>query len=88
MVWADEGYSSPLAAGASPPNCRLRIVAQPASSKAFAALPRRWVFERTFARFSCYHCLSIRGLKMTPLSSRAWVFVAMILLVRRRLQPT
>lgn len=87
VVGADGGYSGPLAAGAAPPGCRLHIVAKPAGVKTFAVLPRRWVVERTFAWLSCYRRLGTRDLETTPQSSRAWIFVAMIHLMCRRLQP-
>jgi transposase len=88
VVWADGGYSGPLAAGAAPPDCRLQLVAKPAGQKTFAVLPRRWVVERTFAWLSRYRRLGTRDLETTPQSSRAWIFVAMIHLMCRRLQPT
>jgi transposase len=87
VVWADGGYSGPLAAGAAPSGCRLEIVAKPVGSKAFAPLPRRWVVERTFAWLSRYRRLGTRDLETTPQSSRAWIFVAMIHLMCRRLYP-
>ena len=87
VVWADGGYSGPLAAGAAPSGCRLQIVAKLAGQKTFAALPRRWVVERTFAWLSRYRRLGTRDLETTPQSSRAWILVAMIHLMCRRLQP-
>ena len=87
VVWADGGYSGPLAAGAAPPSCQLLIVAKPVGQKTFAVLPRRWVVERTFAWLSCYRRLGTRDLETTPQSSRAWVFAAMIHLMCRRLHP-
>lgn len=87
VVWADGGYSGPLAASAAPPGCRLEIVPRPAGSKTFAALPRRWIVERTFAWLSRYRRLGTRDLETTPQSSRAWIFVAMIHLMCRRLHP-
>ena len=87
LVWADGGYSGPLVAGAAPTDCQVRIVAKPAGNKTFTALPRRWVVERTFAWLSHYRRLGTRDLETTPHSSRAWIFVAMIHLMCRRLQP-
>lgn len=86
-VWADGGYSGPLVASAAPAGCQVVIVAKPAGSKTFTALPRRWVVERTFAWLSRYRRLGTRDLESTPRSSRAWVFIAMIHLMCRRLQP-
>lgn len=88
VVWADGGYSGPLAAGAAPPGCQLRIVPKPAGAKTFAVLPRRWVVERPFAWLSRYRRLGTRDLETMPQSSRAWILVAMIHLMTRRLHPT
>ena len=87
VVWADGGYSGPLVAGAAPSGCRLVLVPKPAGQKTFAALPRRWVVERTFAWLSRYRRLGTRDLEATPQSSRAWVLLAMIHLMTRRLHP-
>jgi len=84
-IWAEGGYSGLLAAAAALAGCPLLIVAKPAGQKSFAVLPRRWVVERTFAWFSRYRRLGTRDWETTPQSSRAWVFVAMIHLMCRRL---
>ncbi|TGE14970.1 IS4/IS5 family transposase [Hymenobacter elongatus] len=86
-VWADGGYSGPLVAGAAPDGCQVLIVAKPAGSKTFTALPRRWVVDRTFAWLSHNRRLGTRDLETTPQSSRAWIFVAIIHLMCRRLHP-
>lgn len=88
VVWADGGDSGPLAAGAAPSGCRLPIVPKPAGQKTFAALPRRWVVERTFAWLRCYRRLGTHDLETTSQSSRAWILLAMIHLMARRLHPT
>ena len=88
VVWADGGYSGTLAAGAAPPGCRLQIVPKSTGQKTFAALPRRWVVERTFAWLSRYRRLGTRDLETTPQSSRVWILVPMIHLMCRRLHPT
>jgi transposase len=88
VVWADGGYSGPLVAAAAPTGCQVLIVTKPTGSKLFTALPRRWVVERTFAWLSRYRRLGTRDLETTSQSSRAWVFVAMIHLMTRRLLPT
>jgi putative transposase len=87
-VWADGGYSGPLAAAAAPPGCQLLIVHKPAGQKTFAVLPRRWVVERTVAWLSHYRRLGTRDWEHTAQSSRAWIFVAMIHLMCRRLHRT
>ena len=87
VVWADGGYSGPLVGGAAPTGCQVVIVAKPPARKTFSVLPRRWVVERTFAWLSRYRRLGTRDLETTPQSSRAWIFVAMIHLMARRLHP-
>ena len=87
-IWADGGYSGPLASAAAPAGCQLLIVAKPTGMKRFAVRPRRWVVERTFAWLSCYRRLGTRDWEATPPSRRAWILVAMIHLMCRRLhQP-
>ncbi|UOG74335.1 hypothetical protein MTX78_19730 [Hymenobacter tibetensis] len=87
VVWADGGYSGPPAARAAPFGCRLQMVAKPAGQKPFAALPRRWEVERAFAWLSRYRRLGTRYLEPIPQNSCAWIFVAVIHLMCRRLQP-
>lgn len=87
VVWADGGYSGPLVAAAAPAGCQVLIVSKPAGSKTFTALPRRWVVERTFAWLSRYRRLGTRDLETSAYSSRAWIFIAMIHLMTRRLHP-
>jgi len=87
-IWADGGYRGPLVAAAAPPGCQLLIVPKPIGQKTFAVLPRRWVVERTFAWLSRYRRLGTRDWEATPQSSRAWIFVAMIHLMCRRLHRT
>ena len=87
MVWANGGYSGPFAAGAALLGYRLVIVPKPAGRKAVAALPRRWVVERTFAWLSRSRRLGTRDLETTPQSSRAGIFLALILLMCRRVYP-
>jgi transposase len=92
-VWADGGYRGSLAAAAAPPGCQLLIVHKlighkPIGQKTFAVLPRRWVVERTFAWLSRYRRLGTRDWEATAQSSRAWIFVAMIHLMCRRLHRT
>lgn len=85
VVWVDGGYSGPLVAGAAPAGCQVLVASKLAGSKMFTPLPRRWVVERTFAWLSRYRRLGTRDLETTPQSSRAWIFVAMIHLMTRRL---
>ena len=50
----------------------------------FVRLPRRWVVERTFAWLGRARRLS-KDYEQNPRSSEAWLYLAMIGLMRRRL---
>jgi putative transposase len=54
----------------------------------FHVLPRRWVVERTFAWLSTWRRLS-KDYELLPSSEEAWICVAMITILLRRLaRPT
>ena len=87
IIWADAGY-----AGALIEWCRehggwlLEIVRRPWGHKQFKVLPRRWVVERTFAWLGKYRRLS-KDYEALPQTTEAWIYVAMIHLMLRRLNP-
>ena len=64
----------------------LEVVKRPDKAKGFVVLPRRWVVERTLAWLSKYRRLS-KDYEETPQSSEAWIRIAMIHLMVRRLAP-
>jgi len=55
--------------------------------KGFVVLPRRWVVERTFAWLTQSRRLS-KDYEFLPESSQAWIYLAMIRLMIRRLAPS
>lgn len=65
---------------------KLEIVERPPGQKGFSVLPRRWVVERTFAWLGKHRRLS-KEYDELPESSLAWIHLAMIRLMVRRLQP-
>ncbi len=65
----------------------LEIVKRPTDAKGFVLLPRRWVVERTFAWLSKFRRLS-KDYEEKPASSEAWIYLAMIHIMGRRLHPT
>ena len=73
-VWALTGWA-------------LEIVKRPRDSHHFQVLPRRWVVERTFAWFSRCRRLS-KDYEALSDTTEAWIHIAMIHLMLRRLAPT
>ena len=88
LIWADGGYRGMLSGWAQERlGCRLEIVPRQAGQRGFAALPRRWVVERTFGWLGRQRRLS-KDCEALPASSAAWVQVAMSRLMLRRLART
>ena len=73
-VWALTGWA-------------LEIVKRPRDSHHFQVLPRRWVVERTFAWLSRCRRLS-KDYEALSDTTEAWIHIAMIHLMLRRLAPT
>ncbi len=87
LLWADGNYAGQLTDWVRE-KCGwvLEIVKRPAEAKGFQLLPRRWVVERTFAWLGRYRRLS-KDYEATTASSEAWITIAMIHLMLRRLEP-
>jgi putative transposase len=64
----------------------LEIVQRPQGQKGFSVLPKRWIVERTFAWLGRNRRLSKDYERLTP-SSEAWIYLAMIGVMIRRLRP-
>lgn len=62
----------------------LEIVEKPKAQKGFVVVKKRWVVERTFAWLGKCRRLS-KDYEQNPRSSEAWVYLAMIGLMVRRL---
>ena len=88
-VFADAGFESgPLARWLQEHSgWRLEIVKRSPSQVGFAVQPKRWVVERTFAWLGRNRRLS-KDYEETVQSSEAWILVAMIRLVLRRLSKS
>jgi len=85
LVWADGIYDrivAWVAAWRAAQPIRLEIVRRIAPG--FVVLPRRWVVERTFAWLGRCRRLS-KDYEQTTTSSEAWIKLAMIHLMARRL---
>ena len=88
LIWADGGYAGQLVEWARTfGGWLLEIVKRPPDSHQFQVLPRRWVVERTSAWLGRCRRLS-KDYEELPQTSEAWVQIAMIHLMLRRLRPT
>ncbi len=88
LVWADAGYAGKLIEWVwALTGWALEIVKRPRDSHHFQVLPRRWVVERTFAWLSRCRRLS-KDYEALSETTEAWIHIAMIHLMLRRLAPT
>lgn len=88
LVWADGGYRGQLVQWTMAV-CKwvLEIVKRTDDVKGFTVLPRRWVVERSLAWYTRCRRLTrdFEGLEET---TEAWVYLASIRLMLRRLEPS
>jgi transposase len=85
-VFADRIYRGPQLQQAVAP-CgpwTIQIVERPPGVKGFRLLPRRWVVERSFAWFGRSRRLA-KDFEATTASATAWLFLANLRLLSRRL---
>ncbi|RWI57090.1 MAG: LacI family DNA-binding transcriptional regulator [Mesorhizobium sp.] len=85
-VFADGGYAGPKLRGALQKigKFTMEIVKRSDSAKGFEVLPRRWVVERTFAWLGRCRRLA-KDFERSIESAQAWVFIANIRMLTRRL---
>jgi putative transposase len=69
------------------PKWTIEIVTRSQSMETFKAEPRRWFVERIFAWFGCNRRLA-KDFEATIASAQAWVLIASIRLLYRRLART
>jgi putative transposase len=85
LIWADGGYSGRLVKWvAAFAGWVLEIVKRSDDVKGFVVLPHRWIVERTFAWLMKYRRLA-KDYEETSASAEAWIRLAMIQLMSRRL---
>lgn len=85
LIWADGGYRGALVAWTEEVlGWKLEIVEKPEGQVGFQILPKRWVVERTFAWLVRQRRLA-RDYERLPETSEAFIYVAMIRLMVRRL---
>lgn len=87
LIWADGGYAGQLVQWARQlGGWLLEIVKRSDDVKGFVVLPHRWIVERTFAWLGKYRRLSKDYEELTD-TSEAFIHVAMIHVMLRRLKP-
>jgi putative transposase len=86
MIWADSRYGCNELPTWVRAICGwvLEVVRRPAEAIGFVVLHRRWVIERTFAWLGRHRRLS-KDYERSPRVSEAWIRLAMIRLMLRRL---
>ena len=84
LIWADGNYAGRLVAWvAALAGWVLEIVKRSDDAQGFVLLPHRWIVERTFGWLSKYRRLA-KDYEETSASAEAWIRVAMIQLMARR----
>ena len=87
LIWADGGYAGKLIDWVKEVGgWILEIVKRSDDVHTFEVLPKRWIGERTFAWLGKYRRLS-KDYEAKTHTSEAMIYLAMIHLMVRRLQP-
>ena len=85
VLWADGGYAGTLLIWALVVGgWVIELVKKPEGTTTFAVLPKRWIVERTFAWLGRCRRLS-KDYEALPATSEAWIYLAMIHLMLKRL---
>lgn len=84
-IRVDQGYKAMLVEWVSQYlSCTVEVVEKPVDQVGFAALPKRWVVERTFAWLGRYRQLS-KEYDHYPESTESWIYLASIDILLKRL---
>jgi transposase len=86
-LWVDGGYTGEDFAAwlkTHRPKLDVEVVKRSDDVSGFKVLPKRWVVERTFG-WLMQHRRLVRDYEQTETSATAWIFVAMIRIMLRRL---
>jgi putative transposase len=88
LVWADGAYGKNGLPEWTEETCgwRLEIVSRPAEARGFVVVPRRWAVERTIA-WICRNRRLSKDYEELAETTEAWVYLAMLRLMLRRLAP-
>jgi transposase len=84
--WVDQGFAAGVAAVREDFGWDLQVVRKPPDQRGFQVQPRRWVVERTFAWLICCRRLT-KDYEVYAETSEAFIYLAMIHLMLRRLAP-
>ncbi len=85
-LWADGAYEGTVEFARDYAGLRIEVVTRDPHTRGFVVLPRRWVVERTFAWLGRNRRLS-KDYEALPATHEAWVQIAMIHLMLKRLAP-
>ena len=83
-IWADAGYGGALVCWTQEAFAWTLDIVRRNKQAGFEVLPKRWIVERTFSWFIRNRRLS-RDYERLPQTSEAFIYVAMIRLISRRL---
>jgi putative transposase len=88
-LWTDQGYGGDdfaawVAAHRKTGTLRLEVVPRDKTRRGFAALPKRWIVERTFGWFMKHRRL-VRHYEVKASHAEAWLHISMIGIMLRRL---
>ena len=87
LIWADAAYQGPLVDWVKQATgWILQIIKRSDDQKGFVVLAKRWIVERTFGWFGRYRRLS-KDYEEQPQSSEAMVYITMIQVMLKRLEP-
>ncbi len=84
--WVDQGFTAGVEAVREQFGWDLTVVSKPKEQRGFVVQPRRWVVERTFAWLTDCRRLS-KDYEVYAETSEAFIYLAMIHLMLRRLAP-
>jgi putative transposase len=84
--WVDGGFAAGVVAVAERFGWQLAVVTKEPGQRGFVVQPRRWVVERTFAWLTTCRRLA-KDYEVYTETSEAFIYLAMIQLMLRRLAP-
>ena len=85
LIWADGGYAGKLVDWVrEEAGCEIEIARRPKGERGFKLLAKRWMVERTFAWQGRYRRMS-KDCERLAETSEAWIRLAMICLMLRRM---